>query len=56
MREKPQIGRKIFAKDTSNKGLFSKIYQEHIKLNKTTDYPIKQWIKELNKHLMKKDI
>ena len=48
--------KKIFAKDTSNKGLFSKIYQEHIKFNKTTDYPIKQWIKELNRHLTKKDI
>lgn len=47
---------KIFAKDTANKGLFSKIHQEHIKLNKRTDYPIKQWIKELNRHLTKKDI
>ena len=47
---------KLLAKDTANKGLFSKIHQEHIKLNKRADSTIKQWIKELNRHLTKKDI
>ena len=48
--------RNIFA-DTSDKGLISKINEEHIKLNtKKTSNPIKKWAKGLNRHISKKDI
>ena len=48
--------RNIFA-DTSDKGLISKINEEHIKLNtKKTSNPIKKCAKGLNRHISKKDI
>ena len=41
---------KIFADDRSDKGVVSKIYKEHIKLN------IKKWAEDTNKHFSKVDI
>ena len=49
--------KKIFAKDTSDKGLLFKLYKECLKLNNDkTNNPIKKWAKDLNKCLTEEDI